>query len=343
MILALIILVVLLVIGLIVVYFVRTYDAISQLKAYNEQQINHQQSKNKALKESLGISISEKETKILDKINETKKNVEDSIGKNENNIKHNEVSIEGIKTDLISKLEILRNNTTQEFSEFEENQLKNMQKQIDGIDGSINEDLLQIMRDLENELGGEIDILKEKVDEVETSVSDNALNWSELKQETDKDILPLQNQMSELKKQIDTNSIKVAEYVVNYDKATRHLKLRSNDVNDSSTFDMENAIVDNMTVEDDGKLSFATLDSSYEFSTGKDKNMEIKLPEDKSELRLRILQNVTPSHTFTGDGIAKHTKGIVTPYVQIGRYRLIEKDNKMQLVDQQGEYDNITL
>lgn len=330
----LVIISVLLIIALLVLFYVRTYDSISQMKEHNNQVLTRQAEMDKDLDKRIIKKTSKNEEKLNDQKKEMLKKLQNINDR-----------IEDVDKELETKIKNVQNKIQNSETELE-NIDKKFTSNIDDIEERLpqnivsKDEIISLLEELENDLGGEIDIIKDNQTNLEDKIDDmenDFVDWNNFKQETESALAPLQDNMNELKEQIDKNRIKIADYVVNYDKTSRKLKLRNENVdNNVDGVDILNANVGKtMNIANGGKLQFASVDDPYEITTGNE-NMQIKLPKSSSHLKMKIKDSTNSSHTFSGDGLATHEKGVKTPYIEIGNFIITEKDGELVVQDKEN-------
>jgi len=330
----LVILSIILIIGLLVLFYIRTYDSISKIKNTNNDRLNRQTETDRHLDRKITMKTNANHERISKQKEEMLKKLSDITDRIDNLDKNVEEKIQIVK----SKIKKAEGN----IDDLEEK----IKDEIDELNDRLpsttvnNEDVIKLLNDLEDELGGEIDIIKENHQSLDDKVDileGDFANWNEFKQETENAIKPIQESIKKMKNII-------GDYTMGFDTATQKFKIRNNNIDPSQDgIDVLNAQINNtMTITPGGKLTFATIDQPYEISTGNE-NIRIDLPKSSSQLKLmnNMGSSTVPSHSFTGDGMATHMKGVQTPYIQIGDFRLVEKDGELIVQDITNQNENI--
>ena len=206
----------------------------------------------------------------------------------------------------------------------------------------------------------ELDILEGKIDttnlnlkEYEESVQNDFMDVRNIQQATKKEVEPLRDAVSSLKKQIDTSKIKIADYSLNYDQRTRNLNIDYLDEDDpdrAGVLNIEEIEMDKATVSDFALINNASISGTTSFQRESDSDsyelqrgnggLNIQMPSQGSvqfnSMDIDGRTNVT-QHQFSADGTAEHSRIIAntveTPKIDFGRYSMMIKDGNLVLHD----------
>lgn len=299
------------IITLVIFLFTRTYDTLSDIQQSHDQKNKRTIVMQNALETKFNSITSDNKTEIsLNK--EHIRTYSDQL----QDLKH---QLKQIEVDLNTKVNDLSVESEEDFFRLYE------------ADG----DLKKTLSDMDADMKNELNILTEKVhdlqDEVMAYVDDvngYQVDFNEFKKQTDSELAPMKESVSKLMQQVSSNMILVADYVINYDKVTRRLK-----VEDPSNAEGTDGIhVNNAYIHRNGKINITSDNmSSYEISATN--NLNIELPDNISALQIRTKNSGITSHSFSGDGYAVHSGGLEVPYLKVGKYIFVEDEDGLKVRD----------
>lgn len=307
-----ILLFILAIIGLIILVSYRTYDTLNKIKKFrNLKAIEQDKLKNK-------IKVENKD--LQEKINEIK-----------------------------SKINILEQDSTKnhESTSKLKKELQNIEKQYEKLNTEkvSQEDFHDVEKklgSLENELSNQLNALKNKVSVVEESYGNKKyLDTKTFSEFVESEVNPLDKSVHELNKLINSNMIKVSDYVFNYDKNTQMLKIRgdSNNITNDG-IDVNNMnVTNNLNLKDNGSIFFDNnFNNPYEMHV-LDEDITLNIPNKSSFHINDDSQTGNTQHSFTFDGIASH-KEVKAPKISIGKYSIVEQNGELTVIQNNSNSPN---
>lgn len=241
---------VLIIITLLVLFFVRTYDTIKKVQENNDQKLNLQKDTDKQLENKFDNlikkndqSIVKNKAEIIKKLNDMKKEldlVDSEVADKIIAIKEEEDKmsdeIENVADQNNESIKYLTKKTKESLRHLDGKTRDHLRMLEAGAEIK-REELHNTLNELKDIMENELRILKEDVRQTDSNVE-------QVRSET---LEPIQKSVSSLEDQIKENKIKVSDYILNYDRVTRNLNL---DYNDSEDPDHENSISSHVFTHD---------------------------------------------------------------------------------------------
>lgn len=377
------------VIILITLFFVRTYDTIDDVQTASQQKFIRHEDTSTQLEKKFNTITKGNERSIAESKDEMMKRLEKI--KNKLDKVHTEIdqTVEMVKDEdekLMNEIREVDDRTKSIRGEQEElregirkkyEQIDHRQDDFDVGMEHIDEDIRHLrdvdkeaeskrselrktLEELENDMSKELDILEGKIDTTnlnlrvyEESVQNDFMDVQNIQRATKKEVEPLRDAVSSLKKQIDTSKIKIADYSLNYDQRTRSLNIDYLDENDpdrAGVLNIEEIEMDKATVSDFALINNASISGTTSFQRESDSDtyelqrgnggLNIQMPSQGSvqfNSMDRNSQTNTTQHHFSADGTAEHSRVVAntveTPKIDFGRYSMMVKRGNLVLHD----------
>lgn len=366
------------VIILIILFFVRAYDTLDNVQMSSASKLDHQKNIQVRLekkfdsltqknKKSIVDTRSEMQKRLnkikeeLDRVDKEIAQTNDMMKKEDEMIRDEIQSIDENTKEMNADLSMRHDNLglrhddlTVEVEHIGQD-IQDM-KIVDSEAEAKRKQLKATLGELEEQMKRELDILEGKITTNNTelathgeTIEQNYLEFQEFQKETEEEIKPLQDSITLLKKQIDINKIKVADYALNYDKVTRNLNLTYFDEENPEReglfsvdhVDMNKAVVSDFSVLKDtnfgGKAVFQREADSDRYELLRENGgLNVNMP-DRGSVMFNSIESPEVQHMFSSDGTAEHNrviaKNIKTPSLDFGRFIIVEEDGQLILRD----------
>lgn len=377
----LLLLAIIVVIILIVLFFVRTYDSLDIVQEASASKFKRQKDLSNRLEKRFddltkanANSIEEVKTDLQKRV----KSIKQELERINQEISWTVKMVNEEDDKIREEIHIVDENARM-MNEEMEHQFQDLRVEVESNDDNIShlraasdeaelkrEELMNTIKDLEEVMIRELDLLDNKILETQMNLDSHEKLFAEHKQdfkafkeETSTEINSLKASVSALKEQMSSTKIKIANYAFEYDQVTRNLNLTYFDeanpdrrgILNVDQIEANNTVSDFAVVKEaniQGKATFQreTDTDQYELLRGNG-GLNVRMPTSGSVRFNTMNVDMQPDvkHSFSSDGTAEHEKVIApvveTPYLDFGRYVIVEKDNQLILRDTSLNVDTV--